>query len=55
MLAFGAVADATFTKVLPNGTIQVLKGAEAIAELRKQMGNAAGTAAEFREKLLDQV
>ncbi len=53
LLAFGAVADATFTKVLPNGTTQVLKGAEAISELRKQMANAAGTAAEFREKLLD--
>lgn len=53
LLAFGAITKATFQKTLPDGTKQVLKGAEAIKELRNQMADAGGTAAEFREKLLD--
>lgn len=53
LLSFNAIANATFNKTLPDGTVQVLKGREAIAALRKEMGGAKGTAEEFRRKLLD--
>jgi TP901 family phage tail tape measure protein len=52
LLAFNAIQKAAFTTIR-DGTTVTLRGAEAIAALRKQMGNAAGTAAEFRDKLLD--
>ena len=52
LLAFNAIQKATFTD-LSSGTPVVLRGADAIEALRQQMGNATGTAAEFRETLLD--
>jgi len=52
LLAFNAIQKAAFTTVRDGVTV-TLRGAEAIAALRKQMGNAAGTAAQFRDKLLD--
>ncbi len=53
MIAFGTITKGVFKKILPDGTTEILRGADAIAELRKQMEAAGGTAAEFREKLLD--
>ena len=52
LLAFNAIQKAAYTTT-QDGVLVTLRGAEAIAALRKQMGNAAGTAAEFRDKLLD--
>jgi len=52
LLAFNAVLNASFTATR-DGTKVMLKGAEAIAALRKEMGQAEGTAASFREQLLD--
>ena len=52
LLAFNAVQKATFTD-MSSGSPVVLRGADAIEALRKQMGNATGTAAGFRETLLD--
>ena len=52
LLAFNAVLKATASTTI-NGEKVTLKGAAAIEHLRKEMGHAGGTAAEFREKLLD--
>lgn len=52
LLAFNAVQKAMFTTMV-NGEKVTLKGSRAIAALRAQMDTAAGTAAKFREKLLD--
>jgi len=52
LLAFNAIQKAAYTTTR-DGAQVTLRGAEAIAALRKQLGNAAGTAAEFRDKLLD--
>lgn len=51
--SFNAIANATFKKTLPDGTVQILKGRDAIAALRSELGNAEGTAEEFKNKLLD--
>ena len=53
LLAFNAVAGATFTKTLPDGTTQLLKGTDAIEALRSEMDNASGTAEGFKTTLLD--
>jgi len=53
LLAFNAVMKATATRILPDGTKQTLKGADAIAHLRGELGKAGGTAKEFKERLLD--
>ena len=53
LLAFAAIQKAAATKILPDGTKQVLKGAEAIKFLRQELGNAEGTAKEFKDRLLD--
>lgn len=53
LLAFNAVANATFTETLPDGTENVLRGEEAIARLRNELDDASGTAERFREALLD--
>jgi len=45
--------EAALTKGVKNQEGVILRGAEAIAYLREQMANAGGTAAEFREKMLD--
>jgi TP901 family phage tail tape measure protein len=52
LLAFNAIMNAAFTTTR-NGREVTLKGAEAIAALREEMQGAGGTAAGFREKLLD--
>lgn len=52
ILAFNAVARAQ-AKVTRDGRTVTLQGAEAIEELRRKMSAAGGTAAEFRDKLLD--
>ena len=52
LLAFNAVLNASFT-TMRDGRQVTLQGAEAIAALRKEMQGAGGTAAGFREKLLD--
>ena len=53
LMAFSAIARATATKVLPDGTKQILKGVEAIKFLREELTNAGDTAAEFKDRLLD--
>jgi len=52
LLAFNAVLNAAFTTTR-NGTEVTLRGAEAIAAMREEMEGAEGTAASFRDKLLD--
>jgi len=52
LLAFNAVLNASFT-TLRDGSEVTLRGAEAIAAMRQELGEAAGTAQGFREKLLD--
>lgn len=52
LLAYNAVARAQAT-VMRDGREVTIKGAEAIAHLRKEMANTTGTAAKFREILLD--
>ncbi len=52
LLAFNAVMNASFT-TMRDGHQVTLQGAEAIEALRKQMSDASGTAAGFREQLLD--
>lgn len=53
LLSFNAIAKATFKKTMPDGTVQILKGRDAIVALRSELGNAEGTAQAFREALLD--
>lgn len=50
--AFGAVAKATF-RTVRDGRDVTLQGAEAIKAMRVEMKNAKGTAASFRDALLD--
>lgn len=50
--AWNAVLGAT-AKVQKNGNEVTLRGADAIAQLRKEMENATGTAEEMRKKLLE--
>jgi len=52
LLAFNAIMNASYT-TMQNGAEVTLKGAEAIEALRKEMGDATGTAEQFRSKLLD--
>ncbi|KKN72172.1 hypothetical protein LCGC14_0413090 [marine sediment metagenome] len=52
LLAFNAIQKATFTD-MSTGQPIVLRGAAAIEAMRKELGNATGTAGEFREALLD--
>ncbi len=52
LLAFNAIQKAAFT-TMKDGAQVTLQGAEAIAAMREQMSQAEGTAAGFREKLLD--
>jgi len=52
LLAFNAIQKASFTQV-KNGVTTTYQGAEAIAKLREQMGEATGTAEGFKEKLLE--
>ena len=52
LLAFNAVMNASFT-TMRDGAEVTLRGAEAIAGLRREMTGAEGTAASFRERLLD--
>lgn len=51
MLAYGAVAEATFTTI-KDGQEVVLKGSEAIGAMRVAMSKADGTAGSFRDKML---
>lgn len=52
LLAFNAVLQASYT-TMRDGSQVTLKGAEAIDALREEMAGAEGTAAMFREQLLD--
>lgn len=52
LLAFNAVLNASFT-TMRDGQEVTLRGADAIEAMRKEMDKAGGTAAGFREKLLD--
>lgn len=52
LLAFAAIQKASFTQS-KNGIDVTLKGRDAIAAMRSEMENAAGSAEEFRHKLLD--
>jgi len=52
LLAFNAISQATF-KTMRDGKRVTLEGAEAIAAMRMEMDNAEGTAASFRDALLD--
>ncbi len=52
LLAFNAVMNASFT-TMRDGREVTLRGAEAIAALRREMEGAEGTAQSFREQLLD--
>jgi len=52
LLAFNAIMNASFT-TMRDGREVTLQGAEAIAALRQEMEGAEGTAAGFREQLLD--
>jgi len=52
LLAFNSILNASFT-TMRDGCEVTLKGAEAITALRKEMEGASGTAASFREQLLD--
>ena len=58
--AFGARGQAAFTAVMTasyetmrNGAPVMLRGADAIAAMRAELGNAGGTAREFRRQLLN--
>ncbi|MGE0324078.1 MAG: phage tail tape measure protein [Polyangiaceae bacterium] len=52
LLAFNSILNASFT-TMRDGQEVTLKGTEALAALREEMSGAEGTAARFREKLLD--
>ena len=52
LLAFNSILNASYT-TLRDGQQITLQGAEAIAALREQMAGSEGTAARFREQLLD--
>lgn len=52
LMMFNAVSKTTFT-TMRDGQQVTLQGREALAEYRRQMGEAGGTAAMFRERLLD--
>ena len=52
LLAFNAIQKAAFT-TMKDGAEVTLEGREAIAALRAEMEETGGTAASFREKLLD--
>lgn len=52
LLAFNAISQAAFT-TMRNGEQVTLQGAEAIAAMRNELDDATGTAARFREALLD--
>ncbi len=52
LIAFNAVMNATH-KVMRDGELVTLKGAEAIESLRKEMTNSSGAAKEMREKMLN--
>ena len=52
LLAFNAIQKAMFTTTV-NGKKVTLEGTAAIEAMRKEMGKAGGTAAQFREALLD--
>lgn len=52
LLAFNAIQKAAFT-TMKDGTEITLEGREAIAALRAEMEETGGTAASFRDKLLD--
>ena len=52
LLAFNAVLNASYTTTR-DGAQVTLRGAEAIAAMRQEMGRASGTAAQFREQLLN--
>lgn len=52
MQAFHAVMGASFT-TLKDGSEVTLRGADAIAALRNELANSQGTAARFRDDLLD--
>jgi len=52
LLAFNAIMNASFT-TMRDGAEVTLRGAEAIEALRREMTGAEGTAASFRERLLD--
>ena len=52
LLAFNAILKASFT-TLRDGRQVTLQGAEAISALRAEMSGAEGTAADFRDQLLD--
>lgn len=52
LLAFNAIQKAAFTTTV-NGKKVTLEGAAAIDAMREAMGEASGTAASFREKMLD--
>jgi TP901 family phage tail tape measure protein len=52
LLAFNAILNASFTTTKDGAEI-TYKGAEAIAQLRAQMNQTSGTAADFRDKMLD--
>ncbi|HHH29891.1 MAG TPA: phage tail tape measure protein [Polyangiaceae bacterium] len=52
LLAFNAVADASFTTIR-DGREVTLEGTAAIEAMRNEMEDASGTAASFRDQLLD--
>ena len=52
MAAFNAISTATF-ETMRGGNVVVLKGVEAFRAIRKEIEEASGTAAEFRDTLLD--
>lgn len=52
LLAFNSILNASFT-TMRDGVEVTLRGAEAIEALRQEMSGAEGTAARFREQLLD--
>ncbi len=52
LLAFNSVLNASYT-TMRDGAQVTLRGAEAIEALRTEMAGAEGTAARFREQLLD--
>lgn len=53
IFAAGAFEGATFTRMLADGTKQVLKGRDAIKAYRAELAKSAGVAKQYREALLN--
>lgn len=53
LLAFNAIMKASFTKTLPDGTKEILKGRDALEAFRMELAQSGGTAEKMKNQLLD--